>query len=124
MRSKLGFGRDDGSRSRDAQPEIASWFPAPIFPPFLPPLRTTLRLTMVTPTLNLPPERPSSPLPDLPKELLLSLHQSLNRDALDAFVLSGEERGGGAQVEDVLNELIPNGALFPSRRERSTDDVC
>lgn len=68
------------------------------------------------PTLSLPPEDTSgvdgmgdSPLPELPKELLLSLHQALDRDALDEFVLGGDGLGGGAQVEDVLNDLIPDG---------------
>ncbi|GAA5896977.1 hypothetical protein JCM5296_002672 [Sporobolomyces johnsonii] len=75
---------------------------------------------MATPTISLPrdsPPDPSAPLPDLPPELLLSflqpqqhLHEQVERDALDAFVLSGSsgEGGGGVQVEDVINELIPD----------------
>ncbi|CEQ41324.1 SPOSA6832_03023 [Sporobolomyces salmonicolor] len=75
---------------------------------------------MATPTISLPPKSPpdpSEPLPDLPSELLLSflqpqqhLHEQVERDALDAFVLSGSsgEGGGGVQVEDVINELIPD----------------
>ncbi|KAK4704757.1 vacuolar protein sorting-associated protein 53, partial [Phenoliferia sp. Uapishka_3] len=68
------------------------------------------------PTLSLPPEEIEAtraanahlPLPELPRELLLSLQQSIDRDALDSFVLGGEQNGGGAQVEDLLNDLIPN----------------
>lgn len=65
-------------------------------------------MALPTPTLSLP-SQPSQPTPlELPNELLLALHQTLERDALDAFVLGG---GGasGVQVEDVLNELIPGG---------------
>lgn len=65
-------------------------------------------------------------LPELPPELLLTLltkrhAASLSspsgppqHDALDSFVLSGAgglgDEAGGNQVEDVLNELLPDGA--------------
>ncbi|GAA5915432.1 hypothetical protein JCM6882_001421 [Rhodosporidiobolus microsporus] len=81
---------------------------------------------MATPVLSLPPQLPtdpSDPLPELPQELLLTLltnnpsapsAQDHDRDALDQFVLSGagsgSEGAGGVQVEDVLNELLPNEA--------------
>ena len=80
---------------------------------------------MATPSISLPPEQ-SVALPELPPELLLTLltrkHAASTspsssgppeRDALDSFVLSGAgglgEGAGGIQVEDVLNELLPNG---------------
>ncbi|GAA5969374.1 hypothetical protein JCM8115_003118 [Rhodotorula mucilaginosa] len=80
---------------------------------------------MATPSISLPPEQPIA-LPELPPELLLTLltkkHAASTspssrsgppeRDALDSFVLSGAgglgEGAGGIQVEDVLNELLPN----------------
>lgn len=77
---------------------------------------------MAAPTIALPPSSPGDPLPDLPQELLLTLltkrsagdEAEKERDALDAFVLSGAANGGdgsgGVQVEDVLNELLPDGA--------------
>lgn len=83
-------------------------------------------VTMATPSISLPPEQPIA-LPELPPELLLTLltkkHAASTspssrsgppeRDALDSFVLSGAgglgEGAGGIQVEDVLNELLPNG---------------
>ncbi|GAA5897830.1 Vps53p [Sporobolomyces salmoneus] len=73
---------------------------------------------MSTPTLNLPapaPPDPSDPLPELPPELLLSflqpqqqLDETTERDALDVFVLGGGAGSGGVQVEDILNELLPD----------------
>ncbi|KAM0747619.1 hypothetical protein T439DRAFT_305380 [Meredithblackwellia eburnea MCA 4105] len=81
------------------------------------------------PILSLPDQQSNSPLPSLPKELLLTLHQSLTRDALDDFVLnqqSGAGGGGGHNgsnetggntsgggVEDILNQLIPNESSLP-----------
>ncbi|GAA5851582.1 hypothetical protein JCM8547_001139 [Rhodosporidiobolus lusitaniae] len=72
---------------------------------------------MTTPVLSLPPTAPAhplDPLPDLPQELLLTLlsnSASKDRDALDHFVLSGNDDGaGGVQVEDILNELLPDEA--------------
>ena len=55
-----------------------------------------------------PPPSIGSSLPDLPEELLISAFLGRGeRDALDTFV----QGGGGVQVEDVLNELIPDGEL-------------
>lgn len=58
----------------------------------------------------------SAPLPDLPPELLLAFaeprhgqDQADERDALDTFVLGGGAGQGGVQVEDILNELLPDG---------------
>ncbi|GAA6017952.1 hypothetical protein JCM10207_002717 [Rhodosporidiobolus poonsookiae] len=77
---------------------------------------------MSTPALSLPPAPPpdpAAPLPELPQELLLTLLSNnsassstsdAQRDALDHFVLSGNDGGEGAQVEDVLNELLPDEA--------------
>lgn len=68
------------------------------------------------PTLQLPPIASltsDAPLPELPQELLVALlgqHHD-ERDALDAFVL-----GGGAEVEDVLNDLIPDGNPISNMR--------
>jgi hypothetical protein len=69
-------------------------------------------LVMAAPTLVLPAAPPPdlSVMLELPSELLLALHQTLDRDALDAFVLAGDE--GAVQVEDVLNELVPDGAYL------------
>lgn len=70
---------------------------------------------MATPILALPPDHshsdPLRPLPDLPQELLLTLLSTKQeRDQLDHFVLSGAGDGpGGLQVEDILNELLPDG---------------
>ncbi|GAA5834429.1 hypothetical protein JCM3766R1_005209 [Sporobolomyces carnicolor] len=57
----------------------------------------------------------SAPLPDLPPELLLAFaeprhgqDQADERDALDTFVLGGGAGQGGVQVEDILNELLPD----------------
>lgn len=85
---------------------------------------------MSTPTIALPPRaahEPPEPLPELPPQLLLTLLTNKaapdhDRDALDAFVLSGGagsggDSTGGVQVEDILNELLPDGAL-PSRSPR------
>lgn len=83
-----------------------------------------LLAAMATPTIALP-ARPAheapDPLPELPPELLLSLLTQRGasagesgRDALDAFVLGGaggEGGAGGVQVEDILNELLPDGPL-------------
>ncbi|KAI5477878.1 GARP complex subunit Vps53 [Pseudohyphozyma bogoriensis] len=59
----------------------------------------------------------STPLPELPKELLLALHTGAGdwyeRDALDAFVLGSSASEGGAQLEDVLNELIGDEQALP-----------
>ncbi|GAA5975069.1 hypothetical protein JCM5350_004573 [Sporobolomyces pararoseus] len=74
---------------------------------------------MSTPTIALtaPPARDQSePLPELPPELLLAflqpqhqLDQSIKeRDALDTFVLGGGAGQGGVQLEDILNELMPD----------------
>ena len=73
---------------------------------------------MATPTIALPaapPPDPSEPLPELPPELLLAFlqtqHQSdetRERDALEAFALGGVGQGG-VQLEDILNELLPDG---------------
>ncbi|ORY89757.1 Vps53-like protein [Leucosporidium creatinivorum] len=71
------------------------------------------------PAIRIPPPPSSltsanSSLPDLPQELLISAFIGRSeRDALDSFVLagagaSGSQGGGGVQVEDVLNELIPD----------------
>lgn len=51
-------------------------------------------------------------LPELPSQVLIALAQSGQRDELDAFVLTG----GVTSVEDILNDLIPNG----TSRSRST----
>ncbi|BGP16853.1 hypothetical protein JCM10213_002616 [Rhodosporidiobolus nylandii] len=77
---------------------------------------------MATPAISLPPPPPSdpaAPLPELPQELLLALltrtsasEQDRQRDALDHFVLSGADGAGGVQVEDVLNELLPDEAAL------------
>jgi len=71
------------------------------------------------PAIRIPPPPSSlhaaqSPLPELPQELLISAFIGRSeRDALDSFVLAGAgasgSQGGGVQVEDVLNELIPDG---------------
>lgn len=95
-------------------------------------------MAMTLPTIALPPDAASEPpaqLPELPPELLLTLltkrqaatstspasstpGASLERDALDSFVLSGAGASGtstgGVQVEDVLNELLPDGQSLPS----------
>jgi len=64
----------------------------------------------LTPTLNLPSPSPPPPSAlELPSELLLSLHQALDRDALDSFVISQAGGAGAVQLEDVLNELVPDG---------------
>ncbi|GAA5844731.1 hypothetical protein JCM9279_002899 [Rhodotorula babjevae] len=76
---------------------------------------------MSTPTIALPPRaahEPPEPLPELPPQLLLTLLTNKaapdhDRDALDAFVLSGGagsggDSTGGVQVEDILNELLPD----------------
>ncbi|GAA5952951.1 hypothetical protein JCM3765_003016 [Sporobolomyces pararoseus] len=68
---------------------------------------------MPTPTIALSDH--SEPLPELPPELLLAflqpqhqLDQSIpERDALDTFVLGGAGQGG-VQLEDILNELMPD----------------
>lgn len=90
---------------------------------------------MAAPTIALPPSNPGDPLPDLPQELLLTLltkraasdGPEKERDALDAFVLSGAANGGdgngGVQVEDVLNELLPDGACPSPRPHRSQREV-
>lgn len=68
--------------------------------------------TAAPPTLQLPPAGSSSATGgslELPSELLLSLHQVANRDALDSFVLGAAGGAGNVQLEDVLNELIPDG---------------
>ncbi|GAA5880538.1 hypothetical protein JCM16303_005423 [Sporobolomyces ruberrimus] len=72
---------------------------------------------MATPMISLPPppgSDPSAPLPELPPELLLAflqpqspLDQAGERDALDTFVLGGAGQGG-VQLEDILNELMPD----------------
>jgi len=77
---------------------------------------------MSTPTIALPtppPRDPSEPLPELPPELLLAflqpqhqLDQSRERDSLDTFVLGGAGQGG-VQLEDILNELLPDGESTP-----------
>ncbi|POY71074.1 hypothetical protein BMF94_5831 [Rhodotorula taiwanensis] len=91
-------------------------------------------MAMTLPTIALPPDAASEPpaqLPELPPELLLTLltkrqaatstspasstrGSSTERDALDSFVLSGAgasgTSAGGVQVEDVLNELLPDEA--------------
>lgn len=84
---------------------------------------------MATPTIALPaapPPDPSEPLPELPPELLLAFlqtqHQSdetRERDALEAFALGGAGQGG-VQLEDILNELLPDGAqaLIVSMKRR------
>lgn len=66
------------------------------------------------PAIRIPPPPPlgsATSLPDLPEELLISAFLGHGeRDQLDGFVLAqGGSRGGGVQVEDVLNELIPDG---------------
>lgn len=92
--------------------------------------------SMATPTIALPPEQPpdaNAALPELPAELLLTLLTKRaassalpasssssadalgERDALDRFVLSGagalgDDHATGVHVEDVLNELLPDGA--------------
>lgn len=86
--------------------------------------------TMATPSISLPPEQPIA-LPELPPDLLLTLLTKKHvapspssgppeRDALDSFVLSGAggfgEGAGGIQVEDVLNELLPNGVWTVASR--------
>lgn len=68
------------------------------------------------PSIRIPPPLPSlgASLPDLPEELLISAFLGRGeRDELDSFALQrgGEGGGGGVQVEDVLNELIPDGKL-------------
>jgi len=73
---------------------------------------------MATPTIALPaapPPDPAEPLPELPPELLLAFlqtqHQSdetRERDALEAFALGGAGQGG-VLLEDILNELLPDG---------------
>lgn len=90
---------------------------------------------MAAPTIALPPSDPSDALPELPQELLLTLltkraasdGPEKERDALDAFVLSGAANGGdgsgGVQVEDVLNELLPDGACPSPRPHRSQREV-
>lgn len=58
------------------------------------------------------------PLPELPHELLVSLlggHGERDRDELDSFVF-----GGGAEVEDVLNELILDGTVYYYGLPKST----
>lgn len=46
-----------------------------------------------------------SPAQDLSSSLLIALDQTNSRDELDSFVLTG----GVTSVEDILNDLIPNG---------------
>ncbi|GAA5971234.1 hypothetical protein JCM11641_004197 [Rhodosporidiobolus odoratus] len=72
---------------------------------------------MATPTISLPAIHHPAPLPELPQELLLSLLSNTSssslhhqRDALDQFVLSSSDGAAGTQVEDVLNELLPDEA--------------
>lgn len=82
-------------------------------------IHNTLQLTTMspapqTPTLVLPAPPPSAstsspPTLELPSELLLSLHQALDRDGLDSFVISQAGGAGAVQLEDVLNELVPDG---------------
>lgn len=52
----------------------------------------------------------SRPLPPVPSEILIALDQTSQRDELDSFVLAG----GVTSVEDILNELIPDGTIFCS----------
>lgn len=60
----------------------------------------------MAPGAPLPPADLEASLPELPNELLLALQQTLDRDALDRFI-AGDSKG--VQVEDLLNELIPDG---------------
>lgn len=60
----------------------------------------------MAPGTPLPPADLEASLPELPNELLLALQQTLDRDALDRFI-AGDSKG--VQVEDLLNELIPDG---------------
>ncbi|GAA6017676.1 hypothetical protein JCM11491_001165 [Sporobolomyces phaffii] len=72
---------------------------------------------MSTPTIAVPtppPRDPSDALPELPPELLLAFLQPRGeadgreeRDALDTFVLGGAGQGA-VQLEDILNELLPD----------------
>lgn len=61
----------------------------------------------------------SRPLPPVPSEILIALDQTSQRDELDSFVLAG----GVTSVEDILNELIPDGTIFPPHHTAQADSV-